>query len=90
MLRICKVHGALANGDMPTTSEQDFLDQCDESRHRCVFKLNNKRDAELIGCWYQEELQEITKKLFLIEVIRKRRTSQVEKEVLVTLKGWPV
>ena len=75
---------------IPKWSEEHFLDECDKSTPRRVFKMTDKGGEEIKGSWYPEEVQEIIKNRDLIEkVIRKRTTSKGEKELLVKWKGWP-
>ena len=75
---------------MPNWSEEHFLVESDKSNPRTVYKLTDTGGEEMKGSWYPEEVQQISKNRYLIEkILRKRKSKDGTKEVLVKWKGWP-
>ena len=90
MVRVSKVKEVFEKGYMPNWSEEHFLVESDKSNPRTVYKLTDTGGEEMKGSWYPEEVQQISKNRYLIEkILRKRKSKDGTKDVLVKWKGWP-
>jgi transposase InsO family protein len=92
MVRVSRVKGQFEKGYLPNWSEEHF--NVEESNQRPyprkVYKLRDYSGEPVEGSWYREELQPISEnKYYIDKVLKRRKTADGTRELLVKWKGWP-
>jgi len=90
-VRVSKVKGHFDKGYLPNWSEEHFvIEKQARGPKRRIYKLRDYENEEVLGSWYEDELQPIEKNRYLIEkVLRRRKSSKGQTELLIKWKGWP-
>ena len=90
-VRVSKVKGHFDKGYLPNWSEEHFvIEKPVRGPKRRIYKLRDYENEEVLGSWYEDELQPIEKNRYLIEkVLRRRKSSKGQTELLIKWKGWP-
>ena len=71
-----KVKGHFDKGYLPNWSEEHFvIEKPVRGPKRRIYTLRDYENEEVLGSWYEDELQPIEKNRYLIEKVLSRRKS---------------
>ena len=76
-VRISKYKNIFAKGYMPNLSEEVFISSKIENTVPWTYVINDLNGEEIIGTFYEKELQKTNKKEFRIEKVIKRKNDKL-------------
>ena len=92
-VRISKWKGEFEKGYMPNWSMEEFRvrERVDPltADTRTVYKLEDLQGEPIMGIFYREELQPITRNRYRVEKVLRTRGSGDQKQYFVKWLGWP-
>ena len=72
-MRISKYKNTFAKGNMPNQSEEVFMIKNDKNTIPWTHVIEDLKDEEVVGTFYEEELQNTNQTKFIIEKVLRRK-----------------
>ena len=87
-VRITKKQNVFSKGYTPNWTEEIFKISEIQHTHPTTYKIQDMKNEEIQGTFYEEELQLTTQEIFRIEKIIRSRVKNGKKEMFVKWKGY--